>query len=101
MALFRAPTLTRSRGFPASTAGAFSIAFAIIKKRREPWGSPFFSLLHDGFRYKGRGIDPQAVGHELNVRASKSDHYLSQGRNLGLHSAKVFPLQGKTIFFTG
>jgi hypothetical protein len=42
MALFRPATLKRSRGFPASTAGAISIAFAIIKKKREPWVSPFF-----------------------------------------------------------
>jgi hypothetical protein len=71
MALFREPTLTRSRGFPASTAGAFSIAFCDQQKKARTMGFAFF-LAAQWFRYKGRGIDPQAVAHKLQVFARQT-----------------------------
>jgi eukaryotic-like serine/threonine-protein kinase len=50
------------------------------------------------FRYKGRGIDPQAVGRELNVRAVLTGRIMQSGGSLRIGSELVDVATGSQLW---
>ncbi len=50
------------------------------------------------FRYKGRGMDPQAVGHELNVRAVLTGRIMQSGGALRIGTELVHVATGSQLW---
>src|SRR5258708_31357680 len=50
------------------------------------------------FRYKGRGIDPQAVGRELNVRAVLTGRIIQSGGSLRIGTELVDAARGSQLW---
>jgi serine/threonine-protein kinase len=50
------------------------------------------------FRYKGKGIDPQAVGRELNVRAVLTGRMMQSGRSLRIGTELVDVATGSQLW---
>ncbi|HYK88763.1 MAG TPA: winged helix-turn-helix domain-containing protein, partial [Acidobacteriota bacterium] len=95
-----------------SSGGAETIGSLAVLPLRNDTGDPEMEYLCDGitesiinaisrlpdvrvmaratvFRYKGREIDPQKVGHELNVRAIVIGRVLQRGEDLGISMEAV------------
>jgi eukaryotic-like serine/threonine-protein kinase len=49
-------------------------------------------------RYKGRGIDPQAIGHELNVRAVLTGRIMQSGESLRIGTELVDVATGSRLW---